>query len=149
MREFKWKTKVSNHCIEEGKQIDLNRIKFIEDFEIYNFANNISYKNLLRLGIWSDNYLNGKLDKTVYTENVKFNMNIYGDIGQNEYSKFLDHKVDFKKICNNEIIRVVSPYGCCNKDERDEIYKKNGYEKYAFNLYSNSTYTYIKVISPK
>ena len=153
-KKFEWK---SNTICEDVK---LNRIKFINEFKIKNFAYNISAKNNLRLGIWSDDYLNGKLDKNLYVRterNLKlpsrapttcqFSSGTYGDIGNPQYSTLLDHEIHFKTN-DYKLIRVVSPYVgpyvCSN--ETDEIYKKNGYEKYD-NLYSNGAITYIKLIS--
>jgi len=147
-KKFEWKSETISE-----KKVKLNRIKFINEFKIKNFAYNISAKNNLRLGIWSDDYLNGKLDKNLY---AKVNLNTgwprsttptYGDIGELQYSTLFDHEIHFKTN-DYKLIRVVSPhvgpYVCSN--ETDEIYKKNGYEKYD-TLYSNSTITYIKVIS--
>ena len=157
-KKFEWKSNSKNINIE--KEVKLNRIKFINEFKIKNFAYNISAKNNLRLGIWSDDYLNGKLDKNLYVRterNLKlpsrapttcqFSSGTYGDIGNPQYSTLLDHEIHFKTN-DYKLIRVVSPYVgpyvCSN--ETDEIYKKNGYEKYD-NLYSNGAITYIKLIS--
>jgi hypothetical protein len=154
-KKFEWKSETISE-----KEVKLNRIKFINEFKIKNFAYNISAKNNLRLGIWSDDYLNGKLDKTLYVRterNLKLpsrapwsassSPGTYGDIGNPQYSTLLDHEIHFKTN-DHKLIRVVSPYVdpyvCSN--ETDEIYKKNGYEKYD-NLYSNGAITYIKVIS--
>ena len=56
-------------------------------------------------------------------------MSKYGDIGQKRYSDFCDHRKDFKSQLQNSIIRVVSPYALID-EEKEEIYKKNGYQKY-------------------
>ena len=152
-KKFEWKSNSKNINIE--KEVKLNRIKFINEFKIKNFAYNINAKNNLRLGIWSDDYLNGKLDKNLFVKTYcnntapttcKFSSSTYGDIGNPQYSTLLDHEIHFKTN-DYKLIRVVSPYVWKGwSDEKDEIYKKNGYEKYD-NLYSNSTITYIKVIS--
>lgn len=142
-KNFVWENTVKFIDVEEEKQIEKNRKKFIEDFKIINFANDMSLNNYLRLGIWSDDYLNGIFDKNIYCD-YKYNMSKYGDIGQKRYSDFCDHRKDFKSQLQNSIIRVVSPYALID-EEKEEIYKKNGYQKYN-NLYNKSTTTFIKII---
>jgi len=121
---------------EDFKVTQPNRDEFVKEYGITNYANNISYYNELRLGLWSDDYLNGILDKQNYAPN-KYNYNIYGDL-----EHMLDHIRDFKSI--NKIIRVISPYGNIT-DEKLEIYKKNGYIPYK-KLYITNANTFIKII---
>ncbi len=139
-RKFKF---IGNCNFSDYDTIQKNRNDFVKEFDITNYCKNISYKNILRLGLWSDNYLNGIEDSKRYAPS-KYDSYIYGDLGNKNINRLLDHLVDLKsKDC---IIRVISPYNVNDKDL--EIYQKNGF--YAYKpLYTGSAHTFIKVINNK
>lgn len=139
-RKFKF---IGNCNFGDFEKIQKNRDDFVEEFNITNYCNNISYKNSLRLGLWSDNYLNGIEDCKKYAP-TKYDSYIYGDEGKKNLL-LLDHLVDLKSK-NALIIRVVSPYDVNEKSL--EIYKKNGFYAY-MPLYTGSAHTFIKVINTK
>jgi len=139
-RKFKF---IGNCNFADFEKIQKNRDDFVEEFNITNYCNNISYKNSLRMGLWSDNYLNGIEDCKKFAP-TKYDSYIYGDEGKKNINRLLDHLVDLKS--KNCIVRVISPYDVNDKDL--EIYQKNGFYPYK-PLYTGSAHTFIKVINTK